>query len=55
MSDRDRTERLLANERKRDESPRLQALWVDDAGCLRIGRTGDLIQMMDDLAVRTRA
>jgi hypothetical protein len=33
---------------------RAAALWIDDAGSLRIGRSGCLVTMLDDLAVRSR-
>lgn len=30
-------------------------VWIDDAGWLRIGRTDDMIQMLEDIGIKTRA
>jgi hypothetical protein len=30
-------------------------VWIGCDGWLRIGRTGDMVQMMDDIGVQTRA
>lgn len=34
---------------------RAMALWIGDDGDLRLGRSGDVTAMMDDLGIRTRA
>ena len=34
---------------------RLRPVWMDDFGALRIGRTGDMVQMLADIGVSDRA
>lgn len=33
----------------------IKPVWIDDYGSARIGRTGDLITMLDDLGISDRA
>lgn len=37
--------------RERNPGPRVRAVWPGDDGSIRIGRSGDVVQMLDDLRI----
>lgn len=53
----ERAERTAANIAKAASMrlPRAQAMWVDADGRARIGHSGDVVTMLDDLRIPSRA
>lgn len=57
LSNADKIERCkIVLHRMRERGwPIRQGLWVGDDGVMRVGRSGDLITMLDDIKIPVRA
>lgn len=52
---KERTRAMVERLRGRSGYPRLSALWSGDDGIARVGHSGDVVTMLDDMRVADRA